>query len=123
MNGILAADTSERRCINIRASGDAFDASNDRYTIGAPELASRPVLYESVARYVARCTMSPSLPLFGAYFPFWLVCVGVGVVGAVALRVAFIRFGIDEVLPLRLLVYVCCAATIGLVIALTVYGR
>ncbi|WP_454915937.1 YtcA family lipoprotein [Xanthobacter sediminis] len=67
--------------------------------------------------------MSPSLPLFGAYFPSWLICAAAGVIGAVVMRGVFIRLGIDEVLPWRLLVYACLAALIGFVVALTVYGR
>ncbi len=67
--------------------------------------------------------MSPSLPLFGAYFPSWLVCAGVGVLGAAVIRVVFIRFGMDEILPWRLLVYTCLAIIIGLAMSLVVFGR
>ena len=67
--------------------------------------------------------MSPSLPLFGAYFPSWLICAGVGVIGAAAVRVAFIRLGVDEILPWRLLVYSCVATIIGLAVSLIVFGR
>ena len=66
---------------------------------------------------------SPSLPLFGAYFPSWLICTTAGVIGAVLVRGLFIRLGIDDALPWRLLVYACIAAMIGFVLALTVYGR
>lgn len=66
---------------------------------------------------------SPSLPLFGAYFPSWLVCTIAGVIGAVLMRGVFIKLGIDEVLPWRLMVYACLAAGIGFVLALAVYGR
>lgn len=66
---------------------------------------------------------SPALPLFGAYFPSWLLCLLAGVVGAVVVRVVFIRIGIDEGLPLRLLVYTCVAALLGFALALTVFGR
>lgn len=74
---------------------------------------------------LAGCTgqTSPSVPLFGAYFPSWLICVVAGVVGAVAVRGLFVRLGIDDVLPWRLLVYTCLAAAIGFVLALTIYGR
>lgn len=66
---------------------------------------------------------SPSLPLFGAFFPFWLLAMGVGVIGAIVLRVVFIRLGIDEILSWRLLVYGSVAAMIAFTLALTVYGR
>ena len=67
--------------------------------------------------------MSPTLPLFGAYFPSWLACTGVGVLGAAVIRVVFIRLGVDEMLPWRLLVYTCVAAIIGLAVAFVVFGR
>ena len=67
--------------------------------------------------------MSPTLPLFGAYFPSWLACAGVGVLGAAVIRVVFIRLGVDEMLPWRLLVYTCVATIIGLAVSFVVFGR
>ncbi|KAA0969103.1 hypothetical protein FPY71_16065 [Aureimonas fodinaquatilis] len=66
---------------------------------------------------------SPLVPMAGAYFPFWLICVAAGVVGAVLVRVLFVRLGIDEGLPLRLLVYCAVAAIIGFALAIFVFGR
>lgn len=66
---------------------------------------------------------SPSLPLFGAYFPSWLICGAIGVLGALAGRVLFIRLGVDEGLPLRSLVYICLALLVAFVAALLIYGR
>lgn len=66
---------------------------------------------------------SPSLPLFGAYFPSWLICGAIGVLGALAGRVLFIRLGVDEGLPLRSLVYICLALLIAFAAALLIYGR
>jgi hypothetical protein len=77
----------------------------------------------AVLSLVGGAPLSPSVPLFGAYFPSWLICAAVGVLGAVLLRVIFVKIGLDELLPLRLLVYTCIAAIMGLVLALTLYGR
>lgn len=66
---------------------------------------------------------SPAQPMFGAYFPFWLICAAVGILGAVLARVLFIRIGLDEVLPWRLAVYSSLAAAIGFVLAFAIYGR
>lgn len=66
---------------------------------------------------------SPSVPLFGAYFPAWLVCAAIGVAGAVIGRVLFIRLGVDDGLPLRLLVYVCLGLLVALAAAVLIYGR
>jgi len=41
----------------------------------------------------------------------------------VVLRVIFLKIGIDERLPMRLLVYACLAAIIDLTLALALYGR
>jgi hypothetical protein len=57
---------------------------------------------------------APSLAAFGAYFPAWIVCAILGVVGAVVARFVLARLGIDEFLPLRLVVYLCLAIVFGL---------
>ncbi|MFK8252102.1 YtcA family lipoprotein [Ancylobacter terrae] len=71
------------------------------------------------------CTQnaSPSQPLFGAYFPYWLVCAAVGILGGVFLKAIFVRVGLDELLPWRLAVYGALTALIGFAFALSVYGR
>lgn len=66
---------------------------------------------------------SPSTPLFGAYFPSWLICGAIGVLGSAASRALFIRLGIDEGLPLRSLVYICLALLIAFATAIALYGR
>lgn len=71
------------------------------------------------------CTRSqaPSFPLLGSYFPSWLVCAFIGVIAAVIARILFIRVGIDEVLPWRLLVYVCLALAVAFVSSLLLFAR
>ncbi|MFD2030531.1 hypothetical protein ACFSKM_09985 [Ancylobacter dichloromethanicus] len=44
-------------------------------------------------------------------------------VGAVIVRLLFVRIGIDDALPVRLPVYVCIAAAIGFAISLLGFGR
>ncbi|HDZ8915487.1 TPA: hypothetical protein RUX44_003854 [Aeromonas hydrophila] len=57
--------------------------------------------------------MSPSLPFYGAYFPFWLVCAVFGILGAVLVRTLFIRLGVDETIPIRAIVYMAFACLIA----------
>jgi hypothetical protein len=61
--------------------------------------------------------------LFGAFFPAWLLCGAIGIVGAAIARVAFVSSGLSNVLPYQLAV---CTA-IGLVTAvlfwLVAFGR
>lgn len=66
---------------------------------------------------------APAIPLFGAYFPSWLLCALVGILGAVAVRLVFIRLGIDDALPARLPIYVCIAAGIGFLVSIISFGR
>lgn len=66
---------------------------------------------------------SPSVPLFGAYFPSWLICAFMGTLGAIGVRVVFVRVGIDDLLPWRLPVYVSMASAIAFGCALFIYGR
>lgn len=66
---------------------------------------------------------APALPFFGAYFPSWLLCAFIGILGAVILRLIFIRTGLDDVLPARLPVYAAIAAALGFLAALLAFGR
>ena len=66
---------------------------------------------------------SPSLPIAGAYFPFWLICAFGGIISTILIRVILIRAGVDDVIPLRLLVYAGMAAAIALGFARLLYGR
>jgi hypothetical protein len=57
---------------------------------------------------------APSFDLFGAYFPAWLLCGTVGIVGGIAARVAFVSSGLANALPYQLAL---CTA-IGVIAAL-----
>lgn len=68
---------------------------------------------------LAGCDRPPAAPtfvFFGSYFPAWIVCAILGVVVAVAVRKLFIVIGLDEALPVRLIVYASLAlmAAVGL---------
>jgi hypothetical protein len=62
------------------------------------------------------CTVqgAPSLILFGAYFPDWMFCAVIGIVGALAARIAMVPTGLSEILPFQL--FVC--SSIGLIVAI-----
>ena len=68
-------------------------------------------------------TVSPSLPFYGAYFPFWLFCAALGVLGSVLVRMLLIRLSVDEGIPFRTLVYISLACLIAFAIAATAFGR
>jgi uncharacterized membrane protein YeaQ/YmgE (transglycosylase-associated protein family) len=65
---------------------------------------------------------APSVVVFGSYFPAWIVCAIAGVVGAVIARFVLARLGVDEFLPLRLVVYLCLAIAFGLAVWLFYYA-
>jgi hypothetical protein len=60
------------------------------------------------------CAAAPSIPIAGAYFPAWLVCALIGVLGAIVARMVLGGTGLGQALALQLLVYlsvgVVCAA-------------
>jgi hypothetical protein len=60
---------------------------------------------------------APSFFLFGSYFPSWLVGVAVSIPLTLLVRWGLIRAGIDDVLPLRLFVYVCLGLIFTMIFA------
>jgi hypothetical protein len=60
---------------------------------------------------------APSFVLFGAFFPAWMLCGVLGIIGAGMARAAFVASGFADVLPCQLFV---CAA-VGTILALTVW--
>lgn len=50
---------------------------------------------------------APEFFLMGSFFPSWLVGAALAIPFTLVLRWLLIRAGLDDVLPLRLLVYVC----------------
>jgi YtcA family len=60
---------------------------------------------------------APSFDLFGAFFPAWLFCGLIGVVGAIAARAVLVATGLSNVVPFQL--FVCTA--IGVIVALLVW--
>ncbi|MBO9707507.1 MAG: hypothetical protein J7521_04760 [Caulobacter sp.] len=49
---------------------------------------------------------APSLSLFGAYFPVWILCGVLGVVAAITTRLLLVVSGLAETLPAQLLLCV-----------------
>jgi YtcA family len=76
-------------------------------------LASLPML--ASAGLLGGCAAAPSIAIAGAYFPAWLVCALIGVLGAIVARMALAAAALGQTLPLQLLVclsvgVVCAAA-------------
>jgi hypothetical protein len=60
---------------------------------------------------------APSLILFGAYFPGWILCALAGIVAAIVARTAMVMSGLSDALPLQL--FVCVA--VGLLVAISAW--
>jgi len=60
---------------------------------------------------------APSLILFGAYFPGWILCGVAGILAAIAARIAMVVSGLSDALPLQL--FVCVA--LGLLVAIAAW--
>jgi hypothetical protein len=66
---------------------------------------------------------APSFTLFGAFFPAWLLCGIVGIVGAVVARGAFVSSGLANTLPYQLAVCTAIGVITALLIWLIGFGR
>jgi hypothetical protein len=68
-----------------------------------------------VSRSLQGCTQhgAPSYEIFGAYFPLWLLCAVIGLVGALIAHRIFVSTGWARIVPFQL--FVCVA--IGLMAA------
>ena len=76
----------------------------------------------SVALGACDLRRAQSYSTFGAYFPAWLLCSAIGILGSVALRAAVVASGLEDAIPLRLLVYVGFATAVALWLWLSLFG-
>lgn len=65
---------------------------------------------------------APSVPVFGSFFPAWIICAVAGVVLTLIVRAVLIRLRLDEHLPAPPLVYLCLAISGGIVLWLVWSG-
>lgn len=75
--------------------------------------------------FLTGCTQghSPLFPMLGAYFPYWMLCVLIGLVGAVLLRAFLIYLDIDDKLPLPLLFYFGVLLSIAITLSLVYFSH
>jgi hypothetical protein len=80
-----------------------------------PTIRSAQIVIGVVVLALGGCsTGAPSFVLFGAFFPAWLLCGALGIVGAGVARAVLVASGLSDVLPYQL--FVCTA--VGLIVAL-----
>jgi hypothetical protein len=59
------------------------------------------------ALFLTGCRGAPSINVLGSFFPGWMLCMGLGLVGALGLRQVFVKTSIESHLVPRPLVYLC----------------
>jgi hypothetical protein len=76
----------------------------------------RALMVASLQLILTSCSTggAPSFTLFGAFFPGWMFCGLVGIVGAGAARAVFVATRLSNVLPYQL--FLCTA--IGIIVAI-----
>jgi uncharacterized membrane protein YeaQ/YmgE (transglycosylase-associated protein family) len=76
----------------------------------------RPIAPIAVLAVLGGCAAreAPSYIVFGAYFPAWMFCAVLGIVGGLTARAVMVATGLSETLPFQL--FVC--ASIGLIVAI-----
>lgn len=57
---------------------------------------------------------APAVPIFGSFFPAWIICAVGGIFVAIIIRAVLIALHIDEHLPAPPLVYLCLAISGGI---------
>jgi len=57
---------------------------------------------------------APSLELFGAFFPAWMLCALIGIVGAASTRVVLTTPAFTDVIPFQLAVCTAAGVIVGL---------
>jgi len=71
---------------------------------------------------LSACSASPSRNILGSYFPTWMICALLGLVGVVVLRAVLGKTGIDAALPIPVVVYLCTWVAVTLAIWLLWLG-
>ncbi|PXV59869.1 YtcA family uncharacterized protein [Dyella sp. AtDHG13] len=68
-------------------------------------LATRTATLVVAGALLCACSQSPSRNILGSYFPTWMLCALVGIVGTFVLRAVLAKADIDKDLPVPVLVY------------------
>jgi YtcA family len=66
---------------------------------------------------------APSFTIFGAFFPAWMLCGLIGIIGAACARIAFVDTGLSNTLPYQLFVCTAVGTIVATVIWLIWFGR
>lgn len=77
----------------------------------------------AIALPVAACNYSPTMDLFGSYFPAWMLCAAAGIVATVIIRQILAVAGINDYVVAPLLTYAGLAVSATLLAWLIWFGH
>ena len=66
---------------------------------------------------------APSFTLFGAFFPGWMFCALIGIIGAIVARTAMVSSGLAKILPFQLFICASIGVIVGLLVWLIWFGQ
>jgi hypothetical protein len=77
----------------------------------------------AIALPVAACNYSPTMDLFGSYFPAWMLCAAAGIVATAIIRQILGVAGINDYVVAPLLTYAGLAVSVTLLAWLMWFGH
>lgn len=80
--------------------------------------ARRPLVISALAAQLilSGCARTPSIDIFGSFFPVWMVCIAGGVILTLVVRYLLVITSLDHEIGPRSLVYTCMAFLFSCVI-------
>ena len=79
-----------------------------RKALGLRHLLSQRAAFTVLpALFLSGCRGAPSINVLGSFFPGWMLCMGLGLLGALVFRQVFIKANVESHLVPRPLVYLC----------------
>jgi hypothetical protein len=66
---------------------------------------------------------SPAQNILGSYFPAWMLCALIGLILTVMIYVIFVKIGIDEFIPAKLMIYLGLAISLTFIMWLLWFGN
>jgi hypothetical protein len=94
-----------------------------RVRAGRSFCALRGLRRVAIALPVAACNYSPTMDLFGSYFPAWMLCAAAGIAAAVIIRQILAVAGVNEYVVAPLLTYAGLALSATLLAWLIWFGH
>lgn len=84
-----------------------------------------PAMLSMVSTWIATPAFSaaPSIGLFGSFFPSWLICLFIGVGVTIVFRLIFVLIGLDDIIPLRIPVYMSMALGLSYFFSFLLFAR